>query len=40
MIPTVLKTTFDEVVKIVNLIKSRLFNSRVLFALHDKIGGS
>lgn len=40
MIPTVLKTMFDEVVKIVNLIKSRLFNSRILRACHDKIDGS
>lgn len=40
MTPTVLKTMFDEVVKIVNLIKSRLFNSTILRACHDKIDGS
>lgn len=40
MIPTVLKTMFDEVVKIANLIKSRQFNSRILRSLHDKIGDS
>lgn len=40
MIPPVLKTMYDKVVWIVNLRKSRLFNSRILSALCDKIGGS